>query len=102
MSVLSDDDIRRLADAITPRLVSQVKASHHEFWIGPEQHYKEHIELGRLVQAFDADTVAGLKELGRIHANAKRNAFKLILWLLLLVSALSAVVYGVFVHKPAG
>jgi len=60
---LSDTEVNRLARALAPRLVSQVKSEHHEFWIDHESHYKDHIALRRLVAVFDEDLVAALKEM---------------------------------------
>ena len=100
MTGLSDDDVERIAVSLAPKLVQCVRQGHHDFWIDPEKHYLDHVEVSRLSTALDADTLAGLKELGSLHANAKRNAFKLVVGLLLLISAFSAVLYGIFVHKP--
>ena len=95
MTYLSENDVERIAAAIAPKLVQHVRATHHDFWIDPEKHYRDHIEVGRLSNALDVDTVAGLKELGRLHMSAKSNAFKIILMLLLLISAVGAVIYGI-------
>ena len=95
MTDLSTEEIERIAAAIAPKLVQHVRATHHDFWIDPEKHYRDHIEVGRLSNALDVDTVAGLKELGRLHMSAKSNAFKIILMLLLLISAVGAVIYGI-------
>jgi hypothetical protein len=46
---LSQSDIDRIADAITPRLISQVHAQHHEFWIDPKIHYDEHHGLREML-----------------------------------------------------
>lgn len=43
MPQISQDDVERIAEALAPRLVEQVKASRHDFWIDPEEHYKEHM-----------------------------------------------------------
>jgi hypothetical protein len=42
---LSDDDIKRIAEQMVPILITQVKAQQHAFWIEPEQHYLDHIEM---------------------------------------------------------
>ena len=98
--VLSDDDVERIAISLAPKLVQCVRQGHHDFWIDPEKHYLDHVEVSRLSTALDVDTVAGLKELGRLHMSAKSNAFKIILMLLLLISAIGAVIYGIVTHKP--
>lgn len=100
MTDLTDNDVDRIATALAPKLAQHVRAGHHDFWIAPEKHYRDHIEVGRLSAALDADTLAGLKELGRLHASAKSNTFKIILMLLLLISAVGAVIYGIFSHRP--
>lgn len=49
---LSDQEIKRLADALAPRLVEQVRASHNEFWIDPQKHYDAHSSLDDLLSDY--------------------------------------------------
>ncbi|MCR4319749.1 MAG: hypothetical protein NUV74_05360 [Candidatus Brocadiaceae bacterium] len=59
---LTDEDIHLLAKAIAPLLIEQVKATHHEFWIDPEKHYRDHLAINRFNLIFTDDLIAALKE----------------------------------------
>lgn len=74
MSELSEQDIQRIATALAPRLVSSVKALHHEFWIDPEKHYRSHQQSDRLAGIFDEDMVAALKGMAASYKKG-RNIF---------------------------
>ena len=100
MTDLTDNDVDRIATALAPKLVQCVRDGHHDFWIDPEKHYRDHIEIGRLSEALDADTLAGLKELGKLHAGAKRNVIRFIVGLFLVIALMAAIIYGIFVHAP--
>lgn len=58
---LTEQDIQKIAKAIAPLLINNVKALHHEFWIDHETHYKSHIDSDRLAKVFDEEMVAALK-----------------------------------------
>jgi hypothetical protein len=62
---LSTLDIERIADAITPRLIIQVKAMQHVFWIDPKMHYDEH---------------HGLREMLAEYHQAKGIFWKVFIW----------------------
>lgn len=49
---LSSKEIEALADALVPKLISQVQAQHHEFWIDPKSHYDEHQGLREMLQEY--------------------------------------------------
>jgi len=50
--VLSPKEIEALAEALVPKLISQVQAQHHEFWIDPKSHYDEHHGLREMLQEY--------------------------------------------------
>lgn len=85
---LSDDDVERIADAIAPRLVQQVRQSQHQFWIEPETHYRDHIRVRRLSDVFDEETAQALKDLASAY-RAGRSRFFLIFINLVLVGAIA-------------
>lgn len=41
-------------DAIAERLIEKVKSHHHEFWIDPEEHYRDHMRIRSMWNAFSA------------------------------------------------
>ncbi len=43
MSNLSDSDIRKIAKALAPMLVSEVHKDHQNFYIDSETHYRDHM-----------------------------------------------------------
>lgn len=45
MASMSDEDVSRVAEALAPRLVDQVRKGHHDFWIDPESHYADHQKI---------------------------------------------------------
>jgi len=51
---LDDKDIERIAAA----LVDKVRATHHDFWIDPEIHYKQHLAMESLTPEVVKDLVA--------------------------------------------
>ena len=46
---LDEKDIERLAEL----LVTKVRSQHHEFWIDPETHYKQHLSLNQMLGDYD-------------------------------------------------
>jgi len=42
---LSQEEIEKIATELAPMLVSQVRKDHHDFWIDPEIHYKDHLDI---------------------------------------------------------
>lgn len=100
MTGLSDDDVERIAVSLAPKLVQCVRQERHDFWIDPEKHYQSHMNSDRLATAFDDKTIASLKEMGALHAGAKRNVVKLVFVLLTVIALLGAIVYGIFAHAP--
>jgi len=48
MPDLTNDDLDRIAE----KIVKNIKSSHHEFWIDPENHYLDHMHGREMYQAF--------------------------------------------------
>lgn len=92
---LSQDDVERIADAMAPRLVQQVRQSQHQFWIEPETHYQDHMEVRRLGEIFDAETAQSLKDLARAY-RAGRSRFFVMFVSLVIVGAIAIAGYALF------
>lgn len=96
MTTLSDEDVDRIADA----LVTRIKATKHDFWIDPEQHYKDHSDLRALVEALNSDTLTEMRGAARAFATVKR-AFATLLIGLIAVGAM-VLAFGGFANKVKG
>ena len=76
MTNLTDHDVERIADALAPRLIQQVHDRGHQFWIDPEQHYRDHLNMREMHGAFSSARAAlfyafvGLVALGVIVLGA--------------------------------
>lgn len=94
---ISDLDIQHLAKAIAPLLVKNVQASHHEFWIDPESHYKDHLAGRQLALIFDPDMIAALKEISTSYKKGKNMFWKVFIGLAvfgLIISAFQGWLFG--------
>ncbi len=47
MTSLSKDEIDRIAASLAPLIIKQIQANHHEFWVDPETHYRDHLDWGQ-------------------------------------------------------
>lgn len=92
---LSQDDVDRIADAIAPRLVQQVRQSQHQFWIEPETHYQDHLKVRRLNEIFDEETAQSMKDLARAY-RAGRTRFFVIFVSLVFMGALAIAGYAIW------
>lgn len=92
---LSQDDVDRIADAIAPRLVQQVRQSQHQFWIDPEAHYQDHLKVRRLDEIFDEETAQSLKDLARAY-RAGRTKFFLVFAGLVFMGAIALAGYALW------
>lgn len=63
----TEEEIDTLAKHLVPRLIKEVQASHHEFWIDPKSHYDEH---------------HGLREMLMEYGRAKGVFWKAFIWTL--------------------
>lgn len=70
--MLSDEDVQRIAENLAPRLVREVRADHHDFWIDPETHYQDHISW----RALSPDDIHSLKDLIQLFKATRGLAFK--------------------------
>lgn len=73
---LSDDDIDRIVQAMTPKLVSKVREEHHEFWIDGEEHYLAHQWIKEYRDAMTPEEVYDLKMLIRMFRTTRSLWFK--------------------------
>lgn len=92
---LSQDDVERIADAIAPRLVQQVRQSQHQFWIDPEAHYQDHLKVRRLDDIFDEETAQSLKDLAGAY-RAGRSRFFVMFVSLVIVGAIALAGYALW------
>jgi len=79
MSELTPEDIKRIAEALAPVLVAQVKQGHHEFWIDGEEHYQDHLQARKLFKVFDDDMIALLKDMAKMYRSGRGTFMKLFL-----------------------
>lgn len=79
MTHLSDDEIRRIAAALAPQLVTRVRESHHEFWIDPAEHYQDHMEIRQIRESFTPEFMQSLKEIAESFQNGRRIFWKMFL-----------------------
>ena len=86
---LDNSDIERLAAAMVPKMVDQIRSSHHDFWIDPEKHYKSHQNSDRLAGIFDEDMVAALKGMATSYKKG-RNIFTTVFLTLVVAGSLYA------------
>ncbi len=89
MSDLTPEDIDRLAEAIAPKLVDRVRKDHHDFWIDPEKHYKDHMRR----DAMSDEEVYEMKNLVKMFRTTKALAFKAFLGFAI-VGTIAAIAVG--------
>ena len=89
---LSDEEIALLALAIAPLIIKNVKEVHHEFWIDPEKHYKDHVKINRLDGVFTEDLIAALKEVAESYKMGRKLFWKMFLGLVTLGAIATAFV----------
>lgn len=70
--MLSDEEVERIAEAMAPKLVQEVRADHHNFWIDPETHYQDHISW----RALSPEDIHSLKDLINLFKATRGLAFK--------------------------
>lgn len=44
MSNLSNSEVKKIAEALAPMLVNEVRKDHHSFYIDSETHYQDHMD----------------------------------------------------------
>lgn len=91
---ISDEDIIRIADALAPRLVEDVKKTHHDFWIDPESHYQDHQKMREL----SGEELYDIKNLVRMMKAAKSLWFKAFIGFAIIGSLILAGL-GIGLHK---
>jgi hypothetical protein len=91
---LSDIDIERLADALAPKLVEDVRRTHHDFWIDAETHYMDH----KRWQDFDSEEMYDLKNLVRMFRVTRGLWFRTFIGLAI-VGTIAAMAFGMGFHK---
>lgn len=82
MEKLSREDIDRIAEALAPKLLQHVRESGHEFWIDPETHYRDHIEMRSLAKVFTPELTQTLRELADAFKNGKGIFWKVFVGML--------------------
>lgn len=70
--MLTDEEVQRIAADLAPRLVQEVRADHHAFWIDPETHYQDHISW----RALSPDDIHSLRDLIQLFKATRGLAFK--------------------------
>jgi hypothetical protein len=69
---LTQQDIEQIAALLAPLVVTEVRKSHHDFWIDPERHYNDHKIWGSV----PPDDVYELKQLVQLFKVTKSLWFK--------------------------
>lgn len=46
---LDEKDIERIAEL----LITKIQSKHHDFWIDPESHYKQHLSLTQMLADYE-------------------------------------------------
>lgn len=87
MTQLDEIDLARLAKAIAPLLVKEIKNQNHEFWIDAEKHYKSHLTLDKFNLVFTDDLISALKEV----ADSYRTGRKLVWHMFMGLVAIGAI-----------
>ena len=67
---MNKEEIKELAQSI----VKEVRADHHDFWIDPENHYKDHVQRTEWVQT-DYDDLRSVLRLFKTTRNLIGKAF---------------------------
>ena len=65
---LTDKDI----DALAETLIEKVHEHKHDFWIDPEDHYKDHARIG----GFDDDAIRSMHDLVKAYRSARSLFWK--------------------------
>ena len=92
MANLSEEEIESIAEALAPKLVSNVRKEHHDFWIDPEEHYNDH----KRIHSMDDEELYEIKKLVQMFKTARGLAFKAFIGLAIIGSiAMAAVGFGV-------
>jgi len=55
--MLTDEDIER----ISTKLVENVRKTHHDFWIDPQDHYDQHKQISTLFEIYETTRSATIK-----------------------------------------
>ena len=82
MTELNDEEIQKVAEALAPLLIKDVKALHHDFWIDPETHYQAHIRQKQFENIFTPDIVLALGELVSSYKSGRKFFWKIFLSLI--------------------
>lgn len=82
--VLSQADV----DALAEKLIVSVHAQKHDFWIDPEQHYRDHSKL----DGFADDDIRSLHDLVKVYRAARGLFWKFFLGLAILGALVMAAV----------
>ena len=92
MSDLTEEEIERIAEALAPKLVTNVRKEHHDFWIDPEEHYNDH----KRIHSMDDDEIYEIRRLVQMFKTARGLAFKAFIGFAIIGAiALTAVGFGV-------
>jgi hypothetical protein len=101
MTDLTDTDIAKIAKALAPVLVKNIRDEHHEFWLDTEKHYRDHLTLGRLDEVFTDEMLMALKEVARSYKTGRNLLWRMFIGLVAL-GALALAFQGWWHGKPPG
>lgn len=89
---LTDTDVDRIADALADKLKVRLT---NNFYIGPEEHYQDHMKVRRLDEIFDEGTAQSLKDLAHAY-RAGRGRFFVIFVSLVIMGTIAIAGYAIW------
>lgn len=87
-------DVDRIADALADKLKERGHLANN-FYIGPEEHYQDHMRVRRLGEIFDEETAQALKDLASAYRSG-RSRFFMVFVSLVIIGALGLASYGMW------